>query len=99
MKKHFTSKPEELQERWPDEFIGIESSWYDAVADIPTPLFVVTSWKSNGKENACMQSRAAFTASYGNYTCVLGWVRTAGHMYQTLKVTGSQSLEKRCSRT
>ncbi len=88
MKKHFTSKPEELKERWPGDFTAVESSWLDAVADIPTPLFVVTSWKANGKENACMQSRATFSAAYGKYYCVLGWVRTAGHMYKTLKETG-----------
>ena len=88
MKNYYTSKPEELEPRWPGDLEGIESSWHDAVADIPTPLFVVTGWKSNGKENACMQSRAAFSASYGDYTCILGWVNTAGHMYKSLKETG-----------
>ncbi len=88
MKRTFASKPEEVKPRWPGDLVSIESSWHDAVADIPTPLFVVTSWKSNGKENACLQSRAAFSASYGNFTCILGWVRTAGHMYQSLKETG-----------
>ncbi len=88
MKKYYTEKPEDLKERWPGDFIAIESSWHDAACDIPTPLFVVTGWKANGKENACLQSRAAFSASHGNYTCVLGWVYTAGHMYQALKETG-----------
>jgi len=92
MKKYYASKPEELQPRWQGDLTSIESSWHDAVADIPTPLFVVTGWKSNGRENACMQSRAAFSASYGNFTCILGWVRTAGHMYISLKETGCCAL-------
>jgi len=88
MKKYFTTKPAEIQELYPGHFTNIEGSWHEAVTDLPSPLFVVTGWKSNGKENACLQSRAVFSASYGNYTCILGWVRTAGHMYKSLKETG-----------
>jgi len=87
MKKYFTSKPDELKEAWPGAFTGIEGSWHAAVTDLPSPLFVATSWKSNGKENACMQSTAAFSGAFGNYTCILGWVNTKGHYYQSLKET------------
>ena len=88
MKKYFTSKPEELKEGWPGEFTGIEGTWHHGVTGLPSPLFVVTGWKSNGKENACLQSTAAFSGSYGEYTCILGWVNTNGHMYKSLKETG-----------
>ena len=88
MKKYFTSKPDELKEGWPGEFTGIEGTWHHGVTGLSSPLFVVTGWKSNGKENACMQSTAGFSGSYGEYTCILGWVNTNGHMYQSLKETG-----------
>jgi flavin reductase (DIM6/NTAB) family NADH-FMN oxidoreductase RutF len=88
MKKYFTSKPDNLKENWPGAFTGIEGSWFGAATGLPSPLFVVTGWKTNGKENACMQSTAAFSGSYGEYTCILGWVNTEGHMYQSLKETG-----------
>ena len=88
MKEYFESRPVDLTEPYPGNFTNIEGSWHDAVADLPSPLYVVTGWKSNGKENACLQSRTVFSASYGNYTCILGWVRIAGHMYKSLKETG-----------
>ena len=88
MKKFFTSKPEGLNERWPGEFTAVEGSWHGALTGLTSVLFVVTGWKSNGKENACLQSTAAFSGSYGEYTCILGWVHTQGHMYKSLKETG-----------
>lgn len=35
-------------------------SWYDFVAEMPSLMFVVTGWKSNGKENTCLQSWSSF---------------------------------------
>ena len=87
MKKELSSKPSEIIENWPGEFTN-HGSWHEAVAQLPAPLFVVTSWKPNGKENACLQSRSAFIGSGGEFICILGWVRKSGHMYQTLKDTG-----------
>lgn len=64
-------------------------SWYDFVAGIPSLVFVVTGWKSNGKENACLQSWSAFAGSGAeNFICILGKVNKHGHMYQSLRETG-----------
>ncbi len=64
-------------------------SWYDFVAGLPALVFVVTGWKSNGKENACLQSWAAFTGGGPeSFICILGKVNKYGHMYQSLKETG-----------
>jgi len=87
MKKEFTAKPEKMVEQWPGQFTKI-GSWHEAVIQMPQPIFVVTGWKSNGKENACLQSGSAFVGSGGEYICILGWVRKDGHMYQSLKETG-----------
>lgn len=63
-------------------------SWYDFVAGIPSLVFVVTGWKSNGKENACLHSWSSFAGSgTGNFICLLGKVHKGGHMYQSLRGT------------
>ena len=87
MKKEFSTQPEKMVEQWPGEFTTI-SSWHDAVTRMPAPLFLVTGWKSNGKENACLQGSSAFVGSGGEFICILGWVNKNGHMYQSLKETG-----------
>ena len=50
MKKYFTSKPEELQPRWPGDFFGIESSWHEAVHKLTPgdPSLVVVALKTVG---------------------------------------------------
>lgn len=82
-------------------------SWYDFVAGVPALVFVVTGWKSNGRENACLQSWSAFVgADAENFICVLAKVHKGGHMYQSLKETGvcvlnfpSNDIYGRCIKT
>ena len=63
-------------------------SWYDFVTAMPSLVFVVTGWKSNGKENACLQSWTNFAGSGAdNFICIMGKVHKGGHMYQSLKET------------
>ena len=43
----------------PENMKGLEAwgfSWLEFVTSIPTPMFLVTTYKANGKTNACMQS-------------------------------------------
>ena len=61
-------------------------SWMEHVMAIPSPLVVVTSYKSNGCPNATMQSWCTFTGEEG-YFCIFSSVYKAGHMYKTLKDT------------
>lgn len=82
-------------------------SWYDFVAGIPSLVFLVTGWKSNGRENACLQSWASFSGSGPeHFLCILGKVDKRGHMYQSLKETGvcvlnfpSNDIYDRCIKT
>ncbi len=60
-------------------------SWMEFVLSIPSPLFLVTSYKSNGKPNACMQSWATFTGNEKGFYAILSAVNKKGHLYQTLK--------------
>jgi len=86
VKKEMTMKPEKLTEQWPGELTMF--SWMEFVAAIPSPMLVVTGWKSNGNENACLQSWSTFVSDTGELVCILGWVSKNGHMYQSLKETG-----------
>jgi len=63
-------------------------SWMDFVTAIPSPLFVVTSYKSNGKPNACLQSWACFSGGSKGFYAILSSVNKAGHLYQTVKEKG-----------
>lgn len=105
MKKVFASRPGVISE----EFCKIAGgfSWYDFVAGIPSLVFVVTGWKSNGRENACLHAWSAFSGSGSeSFFCVLSKVNKHGHMYQSLRETGvcvlnfpSQDVYDRCIRT
>ena len=83
---------------WPNKISGYETAqylaasgnlaWYDLVAAMPSLVFIVTGWKSNGKENACLQSWSTFAGSGAdNFICIMGKVNKGGHMYQSLKET------------
>ena len=101
MKKEYSSVPESMK--------GMETygfSWMDFVTAIPSPLFVVTSYKSNGKSNACLQSWACFNGSPHGFYAILSSVNKSGHMYQTIKEKGaavlnfpSASIYEKCAAT
>lgn len=88
MKKEFDSRPPTFKKQydWYDEIANF--SWQDFLTAIPSPLFVVTGYKSNGKENACLQSWSTFVGDAGEFICIIGSVSKRGHMYQSLKETG-----------
>ena len=87
MKKDFSIKPDTISEQTLIYSGGF--SWQDFVTAMPSLVFVVTGWKSNGKENACLQSWSTFVGGGTNdYLCIMGRVSKGGHMYQSLKETG-----------
>ena len=76
----------------PPSMAGMETygfSWMDFVTAIPAPLFVVTTYKKNGKTNACLQSWACFNGGADGFFAILSSVNKAGHMYQTLRETSA----------
>lgn len=104
MKKEFSTKPEELKEIWPGEMAAF--SWEDFVTAIPSPLFLVTTYKSNGKENACLQSWSTFIGDAGKFICIIGSVSKGGHLYNSLKETNccvlnfpSREVYDKCTQT
>ena len=83
MKKEYSSVPKSMLKM---ETYGF--SWMDFVTAIPAPLFVATSYKSNGKPNACLQSWACFNGGSNGFYAILSSVNKAGHLYQTVKEKG-----------
>lgn len=83
MKKEYSGIPDAMKKM---ETYGF--SWMDFVTAIPSPLFVVTSYKSNGKPNACLQSWACFTGDPDGFYAILSAVNIHGHLYQTIKEKG-----------
>lgn len=101
MKKEYSSVPPSMAAM---ETYGF--SWMDFITAIPSPLFVVTSYKSNGKPNACLQSWACFSGSPRGFYAILSSVSKAGHLYRTVRETGevvlnfpSSDIYDRCLQT
>jgi flavin reductase (DIM6/NTAB) family NADH-FMN oxidoreductase RutF len=92
MKKEISifEKPDRLAGYETEQYLAAcgNMSWYDFVTAMPSLVFVVTGWKSNGKENACLHSWTTFAGSGAdNFICIMGKVSKSGHMYQSLKET------------
>ena len=105
MKKEFSTRPETIAEQYLKACGNM--SWYGFVTAMPELVFVVTGWKSNGKENACLQSWSTFIGGGADdFVCIMGKVGKGGHMYQSLKETGvcvlnfpSYDIYDRCIKT
>lgn len=82
MKREYSMMPETMEnmEKW-----GF--SWADYVTAIPAPLFLVTSYKSNGLPNASLCSWACFNGNVGGFYAILSRVHKSGHLYQTMHET------------
>lgn len=101
MKKEYACEPKIMESM---ETYGF--SWMDFVTAIPSPLFVVTSYKLNGLPNACLQSWATFVGDEENFYCIMASVNKQGHMYQSIQETGdlvlnfpSADIYEQCSQT
>lgn len=73
----------------PEAMKGLEAwgfNWLEFVTSIPAPMFLVTTYKSNGQTNACMQSWASLTtADKGRrFFVIMTSVNKGGHLYKTL---------------
>ena len=87
MKRLYREMPETSKGTFVDYAKSIGFSWKEFVMTVPSPMFLVTTFKSNGLPNACMQSWTVFTsANRGDgYYAILGSVNKNGHLYATLQ--------------
>lgn len=101
MKKQFSSLPASMENM---NMYGF--NWMEFVISVPSPLYIMTSYKSNGLSNACMQSWTTFTGGKSGYYAIVSAVSKHGHLYQTLHEAGdavinfmSADLYDRCMST
>lgn len=87
MKYSYRDMPESLKGTYADVSRAWGFSWKEFVMSVPSPMFLVTTYKSNGLPNACMRSWAAFTSANrgAGFYAILGSVNKNGHLYATLK--------------
>lgn len=90
MKYQYRDMPESMKGTFGDFSRSFGFSWKEFVMTVPSPLFLVTTYKDNGLPNACMQSWATFTsADRGDgFYAVLASVNKEGHLYRTLRERG-----------
>lgn len=79
MKYQYNTMPKSMSKMYTYGF-----SWMEFVLSIPSPMFVVTSYKSNNMPNACMQSWTSFTGNEEGFYALLSAVNKNGHLYKTL---------------
>lgn len=66
MKKQFSTMPSKMKDK--DEFFKmVGCPWMEFVTAIPSPLFLVTSYKANGLPNASLQTWATFADESSRY--------------------------------
>ena len=86
MKYRYREMPGSMRGTYGEFAKSFGFDWKEFVMGIPTPLLLVTTYKSNGQPNACMQSWVSFTsANHGSgYYAILSSVNKGGHLYQSL---------------
>ena len=87
MKHSYSDMPEAMKGTFGDVSRSFGFCWKEFVMSVPSPLFLVTSYNSNGKPNACMQSWTTFTsANKGRgFYAILSSVNKNGHFYKRVK--------------
>ena len=85
-KYQYKDMPESMRGTYGEFSKNFGFDWKEFVMGIPTPLFLVTTYKSNGQPNATMQSWACFTSANhgGGYYAILSSVNKQGHLCQSL---------------
>ena len=79
MKKQYCKLPKSMSDM---EMYGFH--WMEFVAQVPSPLYIITSYKNNGLTNACMQSWTTFTGGKNGFYAIVSAVSKYGHLYQTI---------------
>ena len=62
-------RPSYLEAAWPGKYKLF--SWLEYAANIPYPIFIITTLKENGKANACLHSWGCFGGDDGGYYSIL----------------------------
>ncbi len=60
-------KPKNLQEEWPGQYKIF--SWLEYVVNMPYPIFIITTYKANGKANANLWAWGFFAGGENSFYC------------------------------
>ncbi len=77
-------KPKNLQEEWPGQYEVF--SWLEHVANIPYPIFIITTYKANGKANANLWAWGCFAGEESGFYSLIALTDTT-HTYENIKRT------------
>lgn len=69
-----TERPAYLEEAWPGKYTLF--SWLEYATNIPYPIFLITTFKENGKPNACLHSWGCFGGDHKGYYAILTMLRS-----------------------
>lgn len=67
-------RPSYLEEEWPGKYQLF--SWLEYATNIPYPIFIITTFKENGKPNACLHAHGCFGGDGKGYTSILTMLRS-----------------------
>jgi len=77
-------KPKNLQEEWPGQYKVF--SWLEYVVNIPYPIFIITTYKTDGKTNANLWSWGFFAGEENGFYSLIALTDTT-HTYENIKHT------------
>jgi flavin reductase (DIM6/NTAB) family NADH-FMN oxidoreductase RutF len=86
MKHEFgIEQPSHLSAPWPGKYKLF--SWLEYAINIPYPVFIITSFKENGKPNACLHSWGCFGGDGNGYYSILTMLKSY-HTYTNILRSG-----------
>lgn len=77
-----SQKPEYFKEEWPGQYDIFH--WFELVCGIPHILFMISTYKENGKPNACFHSWSSFFGDGGGFFAVMPGVLRQSHTYANI---------------
>lgn len=97
-------KPEYFKEEWPKQYDIFH--WFEFVCGIPHSLFMISTYKENGKPNACLHSWSSFSGDGGDFFAVMPGILRHSHTFENIIRTKefcinflSQDYFEKCQKT
>lgn len=83
----YNHMPERFKAEWDGQFQIF--NWAEFLMGVPSPLYLLTTYKDNGLPNACLNAWSTFTGEGGGQFCVMtGIPRKQGHTIKNIEDEG-----------
>lgn len=76
------TRPDHFVEDWPEQYRIF--SHLEFTSGVPSPIFLVTTVKENGKPNACVHAWSAFSGDVGGFFAVMTGLMKSTHTYRNI---------------